>query len=42
LAHACAEVERRERPLLEICRSAEFSLAHYIELRAVAHSEIME
>ncbi|MGO9471079.1 MAG: RraA family protein [Isosphaeraceae bacterium] len=42
LALACAEVERRERPLLEICRSADFSLERYIELRAVAHGEIME
>ena len=42
LAHACAEVERRERPLLEICRSSDFSLERYIELRAVSHAAIME
>jgi len=42
LALACAEVERRERPLLEICRSEDFSLEKYIELRSVDHSEIME
>jgi 4-hydroxy-4-methyl-2-oxoglutarate aldolase len=42
LAFACAEVERRERPLLEICRSPGFSLERYIELRAVSHTAIME
>lgn len=33
LAEACAQVEQNERPLLEICRSGEFSLERYIELR---------
>jgi regulator of RNase E activity RraA len=42
LAQACAEVERRELPLLEICRSQDFSLDKYIELRAVSHAAIME
>lgn len=42
LAEACAEVERRERPLLEICRSDSFSLEEYIKLRAVSHAEILE
>jgi 4-hydroxy-4-methyl-2-oxoglutarate aldolase len=42
LAAACAEVERRERPLLEICRSPDFSLERYIELRAVSHAAVME
>jgi regulator of RNase E activity RraA len=42
LALACAEVERRERPLLEICRSQDFSLDRYIELRAVTYAQIME
>jgi len=42
LALACAEVERRELPLLEICRSQNFSLERYIELRAVSHAAIME
>jgi regulator of RNase E activity RraA len=42
VAAACAEVERRERPLLEICRSDEFSLEEYIELRSVAHAKILE
>jgi 4-hydroxy-4-methyl-2-oxoglutarate aldolase len=42
LARACAEVERRERPLLDICRSQDFSLEKYIELRAVSHAAIME
>jgi len=42
LAAACAEVERRERPLLEICRSDDFSLDEYIKLRAVSHAKIRE
>ena len=42
LAEACAEVERRERPLLEICRSDSFSLEEYIKLRAVSHAKTHE
>jgi 4-hydroxy-4-methyl-2-oxoglutarate aldolase len=42
LAEACAEVERRERPLLESCRSDKFSLEEYIKLRSVSHSKILE
>jgi hypothetical protein len=42
LAEACAEVERRERPLLEICRSQEFSLERYIELRTRLQSSTHE
>jgi regulator of RNase E activity RraA len=42
LNEACAEVERRERPLLEICRSDEFDLEEYIKLRAVTHAKVME
>ncbi|HLN05742.1 MAG TPA: RraA family protein [Acidimicrobiales bacterium] len=42
LAEACVEVESRERPLLEICRSELFSLEEYIKLRAVAHGKIRE
>jgi 4-hydroxy-4-methyl-2-oxoglutarate aldolase len=42
LAAACAEVERRERPLLESCRSDSFSLEEYIKLRAVSHGKIRE
>ena len=42
LAEACAEVERRERPLLEICRSQEFSLDRYIELRTRLQSRTHE
>jgi regulator of RNase E activity RraA len=42
LAEACAEVERRERPLLESCRSDAFSLEEYIKLRQVAHAKILE
>ncbi|APW63406.1 RraA family protein [Paludisphaera borealis] len=33
LAEACAEVERLERPLLEICRGTEFDLEEYIRRR---------
>lgn len=33
VADACAQVETIERPLLEICRSAEFSLDRYIDIR---------
>jgi 4-hydroxy-4-methyl-2-oxoglutarate aldolase len=42
LAEACVEVESRERPLLEICRSENFTLEEYIKLRAVAHGKIRE
>jgi regulator of RNase E activity RraA len=42
LADACEEVERRERPLLEICRSPEFSLERYIELRRELQSKTHE
>jgi 4-hydroxy-4-methyl-2-oxoglutarate aldolase len=42
LAETCAEVERRERPLLESCRSDKFSLEDYIKLRAVTHSKTHE
>jgi 4-hydroxy-4-methyl-2-oxoglutarate aldolase len=42
LAEACAEVERRERPILEICRSANFSLEEYTKLRVGAESKIRE
>jgi regulator of RNase E activity RraA len=42
LADACAEVERTERPLLEICRSPEFSLERYIEIRRGLHSRTHE
>ncbi len=42
LAEACVEVESRERPLLEICRSDNFSLEEYIKLRAVTHDKTHE
>jgi 4-hydroxy-4-methyl-2-oxoglutarate aldolase len=42
LAEACAEVERRERPLLECCRADDFSLEEYIKLRQVSHAKILE
>ncbi|WP_165219534.1 RraA family protein [Aquisphaera insulae] len=42
LADACAEVERQERPLLELCRSDHFSLEKYIELRLGLQSKTHE
>jgi regulator of RNase E activity RraA len=42
LAAACAEVERREKPLLEYCGLDEFDLEEYIRLRNVSHAQIME
>jgi 4-hydroxy-4-methyl-2-oxoglutarate aldolase len=42
LAAACAEVERREKPLLEYCSSDDFDLEEYIRLRNVAHAQILE
>ncbi|MDE2509462.1 MAG: RraA family protein [Planctomycetota bacterium] len=42
LADACAEVERLERPLLEICRSGEFDLETYLNLRKDMKAKIRE
>jgi regulator of RNase E activity RraA len=42
LAEACAEVERRERPLLEICRSSTFDLEGYLKLRMPLQAKIRE
>jgi len=42
LAQACAEVERIERPVLEICRSDRFSLEEYLELRKAMKPELHE
>jgi regulator of RNase E activity RraA len=42
LADACAEVERMERPLLEICRSQEFDLEEYIKRREAMKTKIRE
>jgi 4-hydroxy-4-methyl-2-oxoglutarate aldolase len=42
LAKACVEVESRERPMLEMCRSDQFSLEEYIKLRAVSHGKLHE
>jgi hypothetical protein len=42
LAEACAEVERMERPLLEICRSDDFSLEEYLTRRAAMKAKIRE
>jgi regulator of RNase E activity RraA len=42
LAAACAEVERVEKPLLDICRRADFSLDEYIKLRMGTKDETHE
>jgi 4-hydroxy-4-methyl-2-oxoglutarate aldolase len=42
LADACAEVERLERPLLEICRSEDFSLDKFLEVRTAMRARIRE
>lgn len=42
LAEACADVERMERPLLEICRSDDFSLEEYLTRRAAMKLKIRE
>lgn len=42
VADACAEVERLERPLLEICRSAEFDLDEYLVRRKGMKAKIRE
>jgi regulator of RNase E activity RraA len=42
LADACAEVERLERPLLEICRSDEFTLEKFLEVRTAMRTKIRE
>ena len=42
LAEACAEVERRERPLLEICRSPDFTWKRTSSCGSVSQSKIHE
>jgi regulator of RNase E activity RraA len=42
LAKACREVERLERPLLELCHSADFELEEYIRRRADMKAKIRE
>ena len=42
VAAACAEVERVERPLLEICRSDGFTLDEYLSRRAAMKPELRE
>ena len=42
LAAACAEVERRERPLLDYCTSDDSRLDVYIQLRELSHAQILE
>lgn len=42
LPEACAKIERLERPLLEICRSPDFSLDEYLRRRAEMKAKIHE
>ena len=42
LAEACAEVERLEKPALEMCRSDSFDLEEYLKVRAVMKAKIRE
>ena len=42
LADACAEVERLEKPLLELCRSDEFNLDEYLVRRSAMKAKIRE
>ena len=42
LIDACAEVERMERPLLELCRSDEFDLEEYLKRRSAMRAKIRE
>jgi regulator of RNase E activity RraA len=42
LVEGCAEVERMERPLLELCRSENFSLDEYLRLRSEMRARIRE
>ncbi len=42
LAEACAQVERNERPLLEMCRRPDFDLEEYLALRTGATKAIRE
>ena len=42
LAEACREVERLERPLLDLCRSDQFDLEEYIRRRSEMKTKIRE
>ena len=42
LAEACAEVERLEKPLLDMCRSDKFDLEEYLKARAEMKAKIRE
>jgi regulator of RNase E activity RraA len=42
LAEACREVERLERPLLELCRSDKFDLEEYVRRRGEMKAKIRE
>jgi 4-hydroxy-4-methyl-2-oxoglutarate aldolase len=42
LADACAEVERLEKPLLDMCRSESFDLEEYLKARMAMKAKIRE
>jgi regulator of RNase E activity RraA len=42
LTDACAEVERLERPLLDMCRSEDFDLEEYLKARAAMKAKLRE
>jgi 4-hydroxy-4-methyl-2-oxoglutarate aldolase len=42
LPEACAEVERLEKPLLDMCRSDDFDLERYLEARSAMKAKIRE
>ena len=42
LAEACAEVERMEKPLLDMCRSDNFDLEEYLKARSTMKAKIRE
>jgi 4-hydroxy-4-methyl-2-oxoglutarate aldolase len=42
LADACAEVERLEKPLLDMCRSDNFDLEDYLEARLAMKAKLRE
>jgi 4-hydroxy-4-methyl-2-oxoglutarate aldolase len=42
LADACAEVERLEKPLLDMCRSDDFDLEEYLKARSAMKAKLRE
>jgi regulator of RNase E activity RraA len=42
VTEACAEVERMEKPLLDMCRSDQFDLEEYLKARAAMKAKIRE